>query len=616
MLKRLSLLFVILIYLVQGMGTEPVEPPRFQSTFLRVELAVDQPALTVLAVDSLGTKKLAKNPLRAPGKPDKLYAVRRAGGRFEYRPAGAPADTPPAWTFELSAQQIHLYSSYSQASPPPPVALKFDSAVTHATLLGLINEDGSVRLPAVLHLPDEGTLRIASPAAQRVVLALGYDARRFEGAKQADDFVKVTFPPASAIMPRVDYTLDVTAIYPGPRELANDPRFNGFRRNWLNIFQLSPRHRALANNAASDVCAFTLYEYSAVAERTPPLAPGVTALDLIRQTLDRYLGGMAAYGVADPSQPTLPYDFVDTYPSLVLAAWDYVRGSKDQAWLQTNYPGLKVWATKMLAMDRNGQGLLEYPASGNSGSWTEGTRMILRPANWWDTIGFGHQDAYSNAIAYPALRGMAEMARQAKMPDDARLYAARAEKLRAVYYDTFFDPATGVLAGWKSADGKLHDYYFTFVNGMAITYGLVPHDKANAIMDRLLAKMKEVGFTHFEYGLPGNLIPVRRADYADLQKSAGGSEKEDGSDGFQIYENGAASGNFAYYTLQALYQLGRRKEADAMLFPMLRGYEEGGFQGRGANGKTNDWKGWDGTPTGYEGLLVDNYMTLLAVLAR
>ena len=90
---------------------------------------------------------------------------------------------------------------------------------------------------------------IASPAAQRVVLALGYDARRFEGAKQADDFVKVTFPPASAIMPRVDYTLDVTAIYPGPRELANDPRFNGFRRNWLNIFQLSPRHRALANNA-------------------------------------------------------------------------------------------------------------------------------------------------------------------------------------------------------------------------------------------------------------------------------------------------------------------------------------------------------------------------------
>jgi len=277
---------------------------------------------------------------------------------------------------------------------------------------------------------------------------------------------------------------------------------------------------------------------------------------------------------------------------------------------------LKAGATKMLAMDRDGQGLLEYPASGNSGSWTEGRRMLLRPANWWDTIGFGHQDAYSNAIAYPALLGMAEMARQAKRPEDARMYDSRAEKLRAAYYPTFYDPATGVLAGWKSADGKLHDYYFTFVNGMAITYGLVPRDRANPIMDRLLAKMKEIGYTHFEYGLPGNLIPVRREDYADLAKSAGGPEKEDGSDGFQIYENGAASGNFAYYTLQALYQLGRREEADAMLFPMLRGYEEGLFQGRGKNGKTYDWKAWDGTPNGYEGLLVDNYMTLLAVLSR
>ena len=173
-----------------------------------------------------------------------------------------------------------------------------------------------------------------------------------------------------------------------------------------------------------------------------------------------------------------------------------------------------------------------------------------------------------------------------------------------------------MLAGWKSADGKLHDYYFMFVNGMAITYGLVPRARAGSIMDHLLKKMNEVGFTHFEYGLPGNLIPVRREDYVDLAKSAGGPEKEDGSDGFQIYENGAASGNFAYYTLQALYQLGRRSQADAMLIPMLRGYENGLFQGRGASGKTYDWKAWDGTPNGYEGLLVDNYMTLLAVLAR
>ena len=36
------------------------------------------------------------------------------------------------------------------------------------------------------------------------------------------------------------------------------------------------------------------------------------------------------------------------------------------------------------------------------------------------------------------------------------------------------------------------------LDGAAITYGLVPQDKANQIMDRLVAKMKEVGYTHTE----------------------------------------------------------------------------------------------------------------------
>ena len=166
-----------------------------------------------------------------------------------------------------------------------------------------------------------------------------------------------------------------------------------------------------------------------------------------------------------------------------------------------------------------------------------------------------------------------------------------------------------------SDDGQLHDYYFTFVNGMAITYGLVPRDKANQIMDRMLAKMKEVGYTHFEYGLPGNLIPIRQEDYM-LHNPRWGDPKEDGSDGFQIYDQWRRHRLHVYYTLQALYQLGRRQEADAILFPLLHAYEQGEFQGMGANGMTFDWKEWDGTPRGYEGLLVDDYQALLAVLSR
>ena len=169
-----------------------------------------------------------------------------------------------------------------------------------------------------------------------------------------------------------------------------------------------------------------------------------------------------------------------------------------------------------------------------------------------------------------------------------------------------------MIAGWKSADGKLHDYYFLFVNGMAVIYGLVTPEQGNAIWDKLLAEIKKVGYTRFDLGLPGNLIPIRREDYIDLRKEFGGPEKADGSDGFQIYENGGATACYAYFTIQALRELGRDKEAYAILFPMLKAFEDGGFQGSNADGDTYDWKAWDGTPHGYEGLLVDGYLTLLA----
>jgi hypothetical protein len=620
--KRVVVLIVALIVLAVGVARPQNNTLQYQSAFMRVELAPDQPAFVALAVDSLGKNKLRVSALRPSAKPQGIYELHRVGSTFEYRPSGAPAGTPPGWTFAFSARQIHLRSHFAGGNPPPPVVLNFDSYINHATLLGHINDDGSVPLPALLNLPDLGTFRITSSPAKG--LALGYDAFRHAEdpspnqppSKQAGDYVKVTFSAASAGRPDIDYTLDVVAIYPGPPELARDPRFDGFRRNWVNIFQLNPRLRVLANNAASDPCAFTLFEYSSMAERTPPLAPGLTALDLIHQSLDRYLSGMKAYGMAGfiPNDSITRYDYLDSYPSLLIAAWDYVHGSNDEAWLKKNYPGLKGWATRMLAMDRQGNGLLEYPASGNSGSWPE--QLALRPANWWDDVGFAHEDAYSNALAYDALVEMAEMARRAGRRDDAEFYASRAQKIRSIYFDTFYNPATGVLAGWRSADGKLHDYYFLFVNGAAIVYGLVPRDKANQIMDHLLAKMHEVGYTKFEYGLPGNLIPIRREDYAHHILSSGGGEKADGSDGFQIYQNGGATASFAYFTLEALYLLGRHKEADAMLLPMLRGFEDGGFQGSGPNGKSYDWKAWDGTPHGYEGLLVDAYQALLAVQSR
>ena len=191
---------------------------------------------------------------------------------------------------------------------------------------------------------------------------------------------------------------------------AGDPRFDGFRRNWLGILQLNPRLRVLANHAGSDSAAFCYYEYADIARYSPPLAEGLGALDLVRQSLDRVLEGVPAYGM--PNYVLFDGDYAtalswfreasaDTYPSLLISAWDYFDGTHDKAWLAKNYAGIRQWAEKMLATDRNGNGLIEYVESGNSGSWP--ARLKHRPSNWWDAIGFGHEDAYANALAYRAL---------------------------------------------------------------------------------------------------------------------------------------------------------------------------------------------------------------------
>ncbi len=573
-----------------------------RSPHLRIVLAADQPNLTQLAVDSLGKNKLDHNlMLPAPNRAAR-YEVSRKGDTVEYRADGS--GDAPAWSFEWSGRALVIRSVYSAGHRPDPLVLSFDPILCHATLLGLINDEGAIRLPALLHFPDHGTLRITSTVSP---VALGYDA-----ARGRENFVRVTFPPAVSAKPRMEYRLEVTAVYPTDGRIEADPRYDGYRRNFLSILQINPRFRVLANHAASDPVAFTMFKYSMMAIEMPPLAEGVRALDILRQSLDRYISGMRGYGMqfyAD--EPGRKHDYLDTNPSLVMAAADYALTSRDKPWLERNYVALRNWANRMIEFDRDGDGLMEYAFDGNS--WP-GSARGAPPANWWDTINFGHKDAYSNALAYRAFVRMAELSRMAGHASDARTYLRRAQKLKSVYYKTFYHPATGVLAGWKSADGELHDYYFLFVNAVAVTFGVVDTDQGNRIWDRLLAKMKDAGYHRFELGLPGNLIPIRRKDYLHLEKRWGGPDAEDGSDAFQIYENGGATACYAYFTLRALQRLGRHQEAEAILFPMLKSFEDGAFQGRGPNGMTYDWKDWNGVPHGYEGLLVDSYLTLLAAL--
>jgi hypothetical protein len=573
--------------------------------YLDVKVSLAYPGFEALSVDSLGKEHFPLIPLRPPVKPWPPVEAIRHGARVEYRRPGAAVSEPARWAIEVDEKEISLESRWSADDPPESLVIEMDPVFCHLTLLGMVGQDGSIQLPAIMHLPGEGSFRIsATPEGSG---PLGYDASR-----DGTNFVKIIFPAATEKQPLIKYRWELVSIHPANVASDSQARFDGFYRNWLNIFQINPRRGVLSNNSASDSCAFCYYEYADIAAQTPPLAKGLNALDMVRQTLDAILHGALAYGM--PGYGDFPDFSADTFPSLLIAANDYVQGSKDNSWLRTNYTGLKAWTDKMLATDHNGDGIVKYSLSGNSGSWPP--KMVRRPSNWWDTVGFGYEDAYANALAYRALRGMEQMARQANHLEDETRFRAAADKLHDAYFAAFYDSATGVLAGWRSADGQLHDYFFPYISGIAIHYGLVPKDQANGIMDHLLAKMKEVGYTRFDLGLPGNLIPILKKDYVVSDHRWGGGEKQDGTDGFQIYENGGATACFAYFTLAALYDLGRIEEADKMLFPMLESFASGDFQGRCDNGMTKDWKTWDGTCWGYEGFLVDNYYALLAVIDR
>lgn len=75
------------------------------------------------------------------------------------------------------------------------------------------------------------------------------------------------------------------------------------------------------------------------------------------------------------------------------------------------------------AADKDGNGLIAYPGTGNFG---DRPKTDQRPANLWDCINFGREDAFANALAYRGATMFAELARQLQHDNDARFFREKA----------------------------------------------------------------------------------------------------------------------------------------------------------------------------------------------
>jgi hypothetical protein len=603
----------------------------FRSRWLRLALSKTEPRINAICWDSLGEGKVNENFLKtlpnggvrlvqknlfpetcAPdvtnqtAHPGNRTSAIREGNVVRYSQA-LSSGTVALWEIRVDPRSFAMSVTTTSTEAKPlrePFALRFAFDPSKTPVAPLANPDASssAPLPCLLHAADYGTLLVSSPAntpaclrAKPAVRALIEWSALFEPRLSSRGTDGLFVQPAGTNSFQLKFSVESAIAL--PQLIADEPRLHSLARSWLNPFQYRPDVGILANNILSDNAPLCLFTFTDPAVFTPTLPGGIDAIHLARESLDRYFAGANGYGIGREDIQA------DVCPSLLISAWDVIRVTGDLERLRQWLPRLEKMAAQIEAQDRNCNGLPESARSGVAGD-------LPRPsANWWDVINFGHEDAYVCALDYRAFRTLADLERLAGRSEQAARFDKRADRIRDAYVPTFLNPKTGILAGWKDSEGNLHDYWFVFVNALAITYGLVPDPLANSIVDRIENKLKEVGYTRFDLGLPGNLAPIRKADY--IPGAPGAPHKEDGSDSFGIYQNGGATACYAYFYIQALYQLGRRAEAERILWPMVDTFARGGFQNGVGHG--GEWRQWDGKPSGYEGFLADAYYAQMAI---
>ena len=636
MIRRIGRWALLLSAFHQTLAADP-------AAIFRLEADPAHARIPLLSWDTEGGNRARMNLLRADtavGLRIKMNGQWRGGETFAtqvekadgeetcYRLALAP-DAELVWRLQPGAGRLTMTFAAHGAGSSRVEGLElefpFDPRVAATTLIPAgWDDEGFLHLPAIISAPDFGQMLLtATPQAGLKGRLLGSRANH-----TVDFTLDLPVPrPASATI----LSLEPVRL-PAPAGLQDQSQWRAARRGWFNIFQPSAqwgdqgnRFSAppgiLANNVVSDPVSCLIHLWADQALLTPPLPAGIPLSALVRHTVDWWLDHRTK-----PTGEVIAYwdhaDMLDANASPLISAWDYVEATGDRAWLAQRIERLEFIAEYLVRRDVDNDGLVESTHSGNYGTLIE----PMRGGSAWDTINAGYKDAYCNALIYRAFRCLADLERQLQRPERQAHYAQRADRLKAAYVKTFFNPATGWLAWWKSEDGEVHDLASPMISSLAICYGLVEPSQGRGMLNRLWKKMEAAGFKRFDLGVPLTLVPVRRGDYLMGLEGPGSGvpRKEDGSDAFGYYLNGGCCVSDAVYFITALHITGEHARGDHILRAMLERQERGVFPNGGGfqNGVLNEggrgaeFYTWDGQPTGYEGHHSCSFTFLQAILLR
>jgi hypothetical protein len=598
----------------------------------RLVLDKQQPRILSFAMDSLGKGELGVNLLQESGaspsfdpvfqKPMPLgrSTLTHAGNVFTYPPVEIAPGVYEQVSIRAGAKGFDLSlaatANHTVMMRGGLFRFQFAANQTPTTFVShpskLMNY---VDVPTYLAAPDFGTAYITRTGDEAAFYRR--PASLFPAISYAVDITP--HQPRSEdglneIGPQPWHTtlhFGVQSIEPLPNLVSRDPRLTRFPKYSLDMVQWRPDTGIVSNSVMSINCGLAMLFYAEQAVWAPHLEDGISPMQLVGASVDQYFNG--AHGYMMPNVNVFSPEWKssrETAAYLVISAWYVIRTIGGM-------PKANQWLNPMEAVANhieahfNGDGLVDEPGK-----------------EWFDVYNFQGPDAFSNAADYRAFLCMADVEMLAGHPTMAKRYRDDAARIKAAYFKTFFNPVTGVLSGWKSPDGKLHDFMFPWVNGFAIYQGLVPTESAKPILQTMLAKLDSIGFHSFQFGLPTNLIPMSPADY--FPHTSGAPKQADGMDTWQVYMNGGATPPYEYYFIQALYQVGLKEDAERLLWPLMQSYENGTFnagielpgqrqrnpvgsafyvwdgsRGRGEGYLPEDWQGVDALFTGHFGIGFD-----------
>lgn len=485
------------------------------------------------------------------------------------------------------------------------IALRNSVAPSH-TLGRLLQEGetGGIALPAVLHLPRFGSLRLASDSP---LVTLRADVHRPLDFNTLE--LKLGERPLANgtwLLPagRFEADIELAPVTPPVRLRDDAPEAArlALARTFHTALTYRPDMGTLSNNGASMPCAICMDTWSSYIFSLGEIVPGLAATDLLRTSLERWLDGGQSYAGGRLLQDGRIHEAEDEYLMTGAAGLrglaDYLSLAATPAWFASRLPAIRARLAAMRARDLDGDGLIESPwrtGVSGTGQWS---------TCWFDVVSFGWKDAFANAILYPTLRSLAATFARHELDAESAALTAWADRLEQNYLKTFLNPATGWIAGWRCKEDKLHDYGFLAVNGAAITAGLVPAPLAREICERLLREITRAGVPDAAYGLPGNLLPIPDADLADIIQ------------GYPMgyYQNGGRTHAQTRHFIMALYHCQIDAAADRLLERLCLGLAEARVFGGNQSGV--DWRDWDDKPCGYEGLLTDQFGILEAIFHR